>query len=55
MHTILFLLEGALGFGSALVFAWELNRQASGRGWRKARVLAAAVVGFFAALLAAYS
>ncbi|MER5475355.1 hypothetical protein ABZX90_20545 [Streptomyces sp. NPDC002935] len=55
MHTIVFLLRDALGLGGCLVFTWELNRQASGPGWRKPRVFTAAAAGLLSALLAAYA
>ncbi|MEU9135131.1 hypothetical protein AB0D33_04015 [Streptomyces sp. NPDC048404] len=54
MHTTLFLLRDALGLGGALAFAWELNRQASGPGWRKPRVFTAAAAALLAALLTPY-
>lgn len=55
MHTIVFLLRSTLGLGACLVFAWEQDRQASGPGWRKPRVFAAAVAGLLAVLLTAYA
>lgn len=51
MHTAVFLLRSTLGLGGGLVSAWEMNRQASGPGWRKPRVLAAAVALLLAVLL----
>ncbi|WP_209441243.1 hypothetical protein, partial [Streptomyces aureus] len=42
VHTVLFLLRAALGLGGVLVYVWEQDRQASGPGWRKPRVFAAA-------------
>ncbi|WP_392957632.1 hypothetical protein [Streptomyces sp. LN245] len=55
MNTLVFMLRSALGLGAGLVITWELNRQASGPGWRKPRVFAAAAAGLLAALLAAYA
>ncbi|MER5474534.1 hypothetical protein ABZX90_31105 [Streptomyces sp. NPDC002935] len=52
MHTTVFLLRSALGLGGGLVFAWELNRQASGPGWRKPRVFSATAAVLLAGLLA---
>ncbi|MFC5203447.1 hypothetical protein [Streptomyces kaempferi] len=52
MHTVVFLLRSALGLGGGLVFLWELNRQASGRGWRKPRVLCAVAALTLVGLLA---
>ncbi|WP_406375584.1 hypothetical protein OG788_38390 [Streptomyces sp. NBC_00647] len=52
MHTFVFLLRSTLGLGGGLVFMWELNRQASGPGWRKPRVFAAVAVVLLAGLLA---
>ncbi|MEY2248456.1 hypothetical protein ACFWD7_23790 [Streptomyces mirabilis] len=42
MHTAVWLLKSTLGLGGFLVSAWEMDRQASGPGWRKPRVFAAA-------------
>ncbi|MFF3886938.1 hypothetical protein [Streptomyces sp. NPDC001914] len=55
MSTTIFLLRDALGLGSCLVFMWELNRQASGPGWRKPRVFTAAAAGLLSVLLATYA
>ncbi|MFF3415649.1 hypothetical protein ACFYW9_13255 [Streptomyces sp. NPDC002698] len=55
MNTTIFLLRDALGLGAGLVLMWELNRQASGPGWRKPRVFTAVGAGLLAALLAAYA
>lgn len=52
MNAAVFLLRSTLGLGGGLVSAWELNRQASGPGWRKPRVLAAMAALLVAALLA---
>jgi len=52
MHTTVYLLRSALGLGGGLVFVWELNRQASGRGWRRPRVLSAVAAVLLAGLLA---
>ncbi|WRZ95375.1 hypothetical protein OHB54_43975 [Streptomyces sp. NBC_01007] len=52
MHATVFLLRSALGLGGGLVSAWELNRQASGPGWRKPRVFSAAAAVLLAVLLA---
>ncbi|MEV8037390.1 hypothetical protein [Streptomyces sp. NPDC086182] len=52
MHTTVFLLRSTLGLGGALVSAWEMDRQASGPGWRKPRVFAAATAVAIAVLLA---
>ncbi|MFF9406141.1 hypothetical protein ACF1B0_11490 [Streptomyces anandii] len=52
MHTTVFLLRSALGLGGGLVFMWELNRQASGPGWKKQRVFSAAGAVVLAGLLA---
>ncbi|WP_369254727.1 hypothetical protein [Streptomyces sp. R35] len=52
MHTIAFLLRSALGLGGGLVFMWELNRQASGPGWRKPRLFSAVAALLLAGLLA---
>lgn len=52
VHTAVFLLRSVLGLGGGLVSAWELNRQASGPGWRKPRALAAMAALLLAALLA---
>lgn len=52
MHAAVFLLRSALGLGGGLVCAWELNRQASGPGWRKPRVLSAVAALLLVALLA---
>ncbi|MGW3018098.1 hypothetical protein [Streptomyces longwoodensis] len=51
MHATVFLLRSALGLGGGLVFAWELNRQASGSGWRRLRVFSAAGAVVLAGLL----
>jgi hypothetical protein len=51
VNTLVFLLRSALGLGGGLVFVWELNRQASGPGWRKPRVLSAAAAVLLAGLL----
>lgn len=55
LHTAVFLLRDALGLGAGLVLMWELDRQASGPGWRKPRVFTAVGAGLLAALLAAYA
>ncbi|MFD5514702.1 hypothetical protein [Streptomyces sp. NPDC127066] len=55
MHTVVFLLRDTLLLGGILVFAWEQNRQASGPGWRKPRVFAAAAAGLLGVLLTAYA
>ncbi|MFD8739736.1 hypothetical protein ACFV06_33160 [Streptomyces sp. NPDC059618] len=55
MHTTVFLLRSVLGLGGALVFMWEQDRQASGPGWRKPRVFAAAAAVLLATLLGAYA
>ncbi|SNS95944.1 hypothetical protein [Actinacidiphila glaucinigra] len=52
MHTAVFLLRSALGLGGGLVIAWELDRQASGPGWRKPRLFSAMAAALLAALLA---
>jgi len=52
VHTIAFLLRSALGLGGGLVFMWELNRQASGPGWRKPRAFSAVAALLLAGLLA---
>ncbi|MGW3912416.1 hypothetical protein ACWEBX_12970 [Streptomyces sp. NPDC005070] len=52
MNTLVFMLRDALGLGGGLVFLWEMNRQASGPGWRKPRVLSAAALVLLAVLLA---
>ncbi|MFD5517859.1 hypothetical protein [Streptomyces sp. NPDC127066] len=52
MNTLVFLLRSVLGLGGGLVFMWELNRQASGPGWRKPRVFSAAAMVLLAGLLA---
>ncbi|WP_329302235.1 hypothetical protein OG410_31755 [Streptomyces sp. NBC_00659] len=52
MNTLVFLLRDVLGLGGGLVFVWELNRQASGPGWRKPRVLSAAAAVLLTGLLA---
>ncbi|MFG2266388.1 hypothetical protein [Streptomyces sp. NPDC048720] len=52
MHTAVFLLRSGLGLGGALVFVWELSRQASGPGWRKVRVFCAVGAAVLAGLLA---
>lgn len=52
VHAAVFLLRSALGLGGGLVCAWELNRQASGPGWRKPRVLSAVAALLLVALLA---
>lgn len=51
MQTAVFLLRSALGLGGGLVCAWELNRQASGPGWRKPRVFSAMAALLLSALL----
>ncbi|MGW1067598.1 hypothetical protein ACWD4F_24140 [Streptomyces aureus] len=55
MNTLVFLLRNTLGLGGSLMFLWELNRQASGPGWRKPRVFTAAASGLLAVLLTAYT
>ncbi|WP_167459106.1 MULTISPECIES: hypothetical protein [Streptomyces] len=52
MNTLVFLLRSTLGLVGGLVFMWEMNRQASGPGWRKPRVFSAAAVVLLAGLLA---
>ncbi|MFE2985505.1 hypothetical protein [Streptomyces sp. NPDC059262] len=52
MHTLVFLLRSALGLVGGPVFMWELNRQASGPGWRKPRVFSAVAALMLAGLLA---
>jgi hypothetical protein len=52
VNTLVFLLRDVLGLGGCLVFMWELDRQASGPGWRKPRVLSAAAAVLLAGLLA---
>ncbi|MGW1068059.1 hypothetical protein ACWD4F_26470 [Streptomyces aureus] len=54
MSTTIFLLRDALGLGAGLMLVWELNRQASGPGWRKPRVFTSVGAGLLAALLTAY-
>ncbi|MET8138378.1 hypothetical protein ABZV24_42025 [Streptomyces sp. NPDC005251] len=51
MHTTVFLLRSAPGLGGGLVGAWEMDRQASGPGWRKPRVFSAAAAVLLAVLL----
>ncbi|MFD5814275.1 hypothetical protein [Streptomyces sp. NPDC127038] len=55
MHTVVFLVRGMLLVGGSLVFAWEQDRQASGPGWRKPRVFAAAAAALLGVLLTAYA
>jgi hypothetical protein len=55
VNTLVLLLRDVLGLGGCLVFVWELDRQASGPGWRKPRVFTAAAAGLLAALLTAYA
>lgn len=52
MHTAVFLLRSALGLGGGLVVAWEVDRQASGPGWRKLRLFSAIAASVLAGLLA---
>lgn len=51
MHTPVFLLRSVLGLGGGLLVAWELDRQASGPGWRKPRLFSATAALLLAALL----
>ncbi|WP_167382951.1 hypothetical protein [Streptomyces mangrovisoli] len=51
MQFLVFLLRSALGLGGGVVLALELNRQASGRGWRKPRVLGAVAAALVAVAL----
>ncbi|MER5477450.1 hypothetical protein ABT026_10750 [Streptomyces sp. NPDC002734] len=51
MHTALFLLRSTLGLGGCLVGLWELTRQASGPGWRRARAFSALGALLLAGLL----
>ncbi|MFF3447448.1 hypothetical protein ACFYXJ_09985 [Streptomyces sp. NPDC002667] len=55
MRTIVFVLRSTLLLGCAWVFAWEQDRQASGPGWRKPRLFAAAAAGLLAVLLDDYA
>ncbi|MFF0594358.1 hypothetical protein [Streptomyces antibioticus] len=48
-------MTSTLSVASGVVLVRELNRQASGPGWRKPRVFTAVATGLLAALLTAYA